>query len=125
MSLVDKIQELIEFEVQKRINQYAQVVSRRHDISLKLLLEDIKGVSGINPGQCMGLTAKKQQCRMSGPHDGYCMRHHNQKKITTIVSPSMYNKHVGHTLTESMFLQGCPACEKSKSIPKPNLLIEL
>jgi Family of unknown function (DUF5763) len=125
MSLVDKIQELIESEVQKRISQYAQVISKRHDISLKLLLEDAKNVTTVNTGQCMGLTAKKQQCRMSGPHDGYCMRHHNQRKLTPVATPNTVNKHVGHTLTECIFLSGCPACEKTKSMSRPNLLIEL
>ena len=41
MSLLEKLQELVEAEVQKQIMKYAQIISKKHDISLKLLLQDI------------------------------------------------------------------------------------
>ena len=136
MSLLEKLQELIEVEVQKQISRYAQIISKKHDISLKLLLQDIPK-SGIEEqeveieiepgkkGQCLGVTATKKRCKFSGKHGGYCSRHQDQKKVIKKVESNcdFTTKHVGHTITDCLFLAGCPACEKTKG-SRQNLLIE-
>ena len=130
MSLLEKLQELVEAEVQKQLNKYAQIISKKHDISLKLLLQDIpsKIVTEDEPltvGQCHGITTAKKQCKFNGKHGGYCMRHQDQKKvIRRIVSTDEVNPHIGHTMKECMFLVGCPACEKSRG-SRQNLLIDI
>jgi hypothetical protein len=96
---IEKIHALIQEEVRIQINKYARVISKRHDISLKLLLQDLEGIltetegSDVpKTGQCLGLTAKGTQCKSSGKNQGYCVRHKDQKKeiikvpsVTTLV----------------------------------------
>jgi len=131
MSLLEKIQQLVDAEVQRQIMKYAQVISKKHDISLKLLLQDIPSTvdteEGSKTGQCMGVTAKKTQCKSSGKNGGYCMRHIDQKKSTNnrvLETESMKSPHVGHTMKECLFLAGCPACERSRGSHQ-NLLIDI
>jgi hypothetical protein len=124
-TLLDKLQNLIEEEVRIQINRYAQIISKRHDISLKLLLRDMELLhsSPEVSARCLGITGKKTQCLSSGKYDGYCSRHVIQRKVPVVISvvpPGV--AHVGHTLTESLFLAGCPACEKLRE--KPKLMIE-
>jgi len=135
MSLVEKLQELIESEVQKQLSRYAQIISKKHDISLKLLLQDIpkysestedqEEVDTAPKGQCLGITASKKRCKFSGKHGGYCSRHKDQKKVIKRVDTNcdFTSKHIGHTITDCLFLEGCPACEKAKG-SRQNLLIE-
>jgi hypothetical protein len=137
MSLVEKLQELIEAEVQKQISRYAQIISKKHDISLKLLLQDIPKFGSeeqeveidIEPGkkgQCLGVTATKKRCKFAGKHGGYCSRHQDQKKVVKKVESNcdFTSKHIGHTIKDCLFLAGCPACEKAKG-SRQNLLIEI
>jgi hypothetical protein len=132
MSLLEKLQELVESEVKKELMRYAQVISKKHDISLKLLLQDIHtkedGVSKTTGGgQCLGVTAKKTQCTFSGKNGGYCTKHISQKKAVKVVDTVVEtekNLHIGHTMKECMFLAGCPACEKTKQRTQ-NLLIDI
>jgi len=135
MSVLEKLRELIDSEVQKQISRYAQIISKKHDISLKLLLQDIPKLGSedqeeveIEPGkkgQCLGITASKKRCKFSGKHSGYCSRHQDQKKVIKKVESNcdFTTKHVGHTITDCLFLAGCPACEKTKG-SRQNLLIE-
>lgn len=132
MSLLEKIQELVDSEVKRQIMKYAQVISKKHDISLKLLLQDIPSTAdtedGTKTGQCMGITAKKTQCKSSGKNGGYCMRHIDQKKKTVRVvdtgTETLKSPHIGHTMKECLFLPGCPACERSRGSSQ-NLLIDI
>lgn len=59
MTLQERIAELVEEEVRFRVNKFAHVISKRHDISLKLLLRDVDLVfdSSCSPStsnQCKG-----------------------------------------------------------------------
>jgi hypothetical protein len=130
MSLLEKLQALVDAEVQRQIMKYAQVISKKHDISLKLLLQDIPNTvdtgNSSNTGQCMGITSKKTQCKSSGKNGGYCMRHVDQKKKAPIRvdSEPMKSPHIGHTMKDCLFLAGCPACERSRGSSQ-NLLIDI
>jgi hypothetical protein len=123
-TLLDKIQILIEEEVRIQVNRYAQIISKRHDISLKLLLRDIEllQTSPEVSKRCLGITGKKTQCLAAGKYDGYCSRHVIQRKVPVPVVASGVI-HVGHTIQESLFLAGCPACERSRDQKK--LMIEI
>jgi hypothetical protein len=140
-TLLEKLQELVQQEVQKQVqkqlNRYAEIISKKHDISLKLLIQDIPSkynqteedseIEECTSGQCMGITAKKKRCAFAGKHGGYCARHKSQKKavVKKVDSSSdVVNQHVGHKITECMYLVGCPACEKSRG-SRQNLLIEI
>ena len=114
--LLEKIQGLIEEEVRIQINRYAQIISKRHDISLKLLLRDIELLSSTKEvsTRCLGITGKRTQCLSIGKYDGYCSRHVIQRKVPVIVVPTVMDTVVVPTLQESF------AVEK----PKPKLMIE-
>jgi hypothetical protein len=59
-ALLEKIQNLIEEEVRVQINRYAQIISKRHDISLRLLLHDMENLN-TSPEvstRCLGITGK-------------------------------------------------------------------
>jgi len=194
-ALLEKIQNLIEEEVRVQINRYAQIISKRHDISLRLLLHDMENLNTSSEvsTRCLGITGKlegpkvpqveyfvcfsitsgfanplaslirhlvsftgkKTQCLaagkslgapplvrifcfnslvsqvahsrfarsplglLAGKYDGYCSRHVIQRKVPIIVPQTPTGiAHVGHTLRESLFLPGCPACEKTREKPK-------
>jgi len=136
-NLLEKIQGLIDSEVHQKLMQYARLISKKHDISLKLLLQDIsslneeEAVEAVkSSSQCQGVTAKGTQCKVSGKNAGYCARHTDQMKKKSPSSSSQQqqpvekNVHVGHTMKECMFLAGCPACEKSRKPLVQNLLID-
>jgi hypothetical protein len=114
--LLEKIQGLIEEEVRIQINRYAQIISKRHDISLKLLLRDIELLTSTKEvsTRCLGITGKRTQCLAMGKYDGYCSRHVIQRKVPVVVVPPVTNTSVP-TLQESF------AIEK----PKPKLMIEI
>lgn len=132
MSLIEKIQELIDSEVKTQLMKYAQVISKKHDISLKLLLQDIHSHGELcldapaKKCQCLGITAKKTQCTFLARHHGYCTKHMSQRKIVhkEVDEVVEKNPHVGHTMKDCMFLAGCPACEKARK-PFQNLLIDI
>jgi hypothetical protein len=134
--LLSKLKDLVNEQVQIHLSHFAQIVSKRHDISLKLLLQDIQSFqSGTSEtidldapkktGQCLGLTKTGTRCKFLGKQGGYCTKHVDQKKKVPVpVSSREEIVHVGHTLQEKMFLKGCPACEKMKKNSTQNLLID-
>jgi hypothetical protein len=139
--LLEKLKDLVNEEVQIQLSHFAQIVSKRHDISLKLLLQDIQSFQNgtldtidleapKKSGQCLGLTKTGNQCKFLGKKGGYCTKHVDQKKkvlvpvATVAETPREEVVHVGHTLQEKMFLKGCPACENMKKKSTQNLLID-
>lgn len=134
--LLQQLKNLVNEEIQKQLTQFAQIVSKRHDISLKLLIEDLQSFQNGDSvpdedeapkcGQCMGITNAKKRCTFGGKYNGYCYRHKTQrKKVPEITEAVEVTQHIGHTLKEKMFLAGCPACEKMKKSSRQNLLIEI
>jgi hypothetical protein len=119
---IEKIHALIQEEVRIQINKYARVISKRHDISLKLLLHDLESILSESEnqevpkvGQCLGLTAKGTQCKSSGKNQGYCARHKDQKK-EIIKVPSVSTLVSTVTLKESL--------EMDKAREKAPLMIQ-
>jgi hypothetical protein len=95
MSLSQQIEDLIEQEVSRRVNEslskYADMISKSYKIPLSLLLRDIpEGVSDISSTTCLGLRAGNKRCKMNGKYDGYCRHHfmHHQKTQPIKIGPA-------------------------------------
>jgi hypothetical protein len=114
MSLSQQIEDLIEQEVSRRVNEalskYADMISKSYKIPLSLLLRDIpEGVSEISSTTCLGLRAGNKRCKMSGKYDGYCRHHFMQHQKTQPVK--IHHGEVQHTHgIPPLFQDGCPAC---------------
>ena len=136
-----QIQEIIDVEIQKNLNEkmtkYIEYISKRYDISLKLLLNDLENLENlsstypkeVSDGKCKGITSRGKRCPFGAQLNGYCAKHVNQKPVhrPTVQTkvPTNSIEHT-HSFSECLFKVGCPACEKSKRVSsKENLLIDL
>ena len=133
---IAQIANVVEQEIQKQVNKkiakFVEYIAKRHDVSLKLLLEDLGNIDNLEiPGpplrdnQCIGVRSSgvrcKARCWKGG--NGYCKWHMDQKKPSLPVrSPSTTRLAVEHTHTlPPLYMAGCPACERSSS----KLLIDM
>jgi hypothetical protein len=122
MSLSQQIEDLIEQEVSRRVNEalskYADMISKSYKIPLSLLLRDIpEGVSEISTTTtCLGVRAGNKRCKMNGKYEGYCRHHFMQHQKTQPVK--IHHGEVQHTHgIPPLFQDGCPACI-AKAPPK-------
>jgi len=142
---LSQISDIIEIEIQKALNEkltkYAEYVSSRYDISLRLLMHDLENLDnlvlqsprnsmGLNDGKCKGIKTNGKRCTFAPKSHGYCTRHIDQRKIErpTVPPPTTTSVTIthNHSFSECLFKVGCPACEKSKRpSSKENLLIDL
>lgn len=141
-SVLQKITDLVKDEIQKGVNEkltkYAEYVSRRYDISLNILLDDMRNLDILeipkvdhgdcDNGQCLGTKAGGKRCKLKGKYNGYCRWHKQQKPhrvpsrtFTGEIEPEL--KHT-HTLPP-LFKAGCPACERTKNTTQQQLLIDI
>jgi hypothetical protein len=131
MSLAEKIEDLIEEEVKKRVQEalsnYADMISKSYKIPLSLLLRDIPNVTPIElPNSsltttCLGLRAGNKRCKMNGKYEGYCRHHFTQKQ--KIQPVKIITGEVRHTHGfPPMYQEGCPACTKIPQEPKKPLI---
>jgi len=120
-------------QVEAKLTKYAEYISKRHDISLRLLIEDIRNMNeepqksseSISGNQCIGICSSGRRCKRSGGKTGYCPNHISQKKpvIKTTSIENLCRPVVRHTHSlPPLFLAGCPACERAGS---GKLLIEM
>jgi len=114
-SVLKAIQDEITNQVNAKLSKYIEQVSKRHGISLKLLLEDVAVLKDMNDVQCKGVVKGGKRCKRHGTHDGYCGWHRNQKKEVRTVPPEVVEGVVKHThpVGKPLFLKGCPACERN------------
>ena len=125
-----QISQVVEQEIQKqvtqKINKFVEYIARRHDVSLRLLLEDLGNIDSLEiPGpplrdnQCIGVRTNGNRCKMRcwKGGNGYCKWHLDQKKPSLPVrSPSSTRLTIEHTHTlPPLFMAGCPACERKGS----------
>jgi hypothetical protein len=77
MSLPDKISQLIEDEMVHRMNsvmnEYVEIISKKHGIALELLLRDIP--PKYSGSLCKGMRSSGQRCLFRSVKDGYCRYH--------------------------------------------------
>ena len=116
MSLHEKIAELIDEEVDQRLvgmmNEYIEIISKKHGISMDLLLRDIpKTFSGTI-------------CKGTKRNDGKRCTFRRSKMVTVDITPCSEGSHTlplirsnSHTHgPEKGFVHGCPGCELSKEL---------
>ena len=122
MSLIEKISDLVDSEVNERLNilfsDYANIISKKHQIGLDLLLKDIPSV--VVPSLCRGTRKDGQRCTYSSFENGYCKYHSKQgERLRNKVGPSIQIQHTHGS--ERYYDPSCPACQRSSN----NELIEL
>lgn len=116
MSLHEKLAELFEEEVNQRLvsmmNEYVVIISKKHGISMDLLLKDIpETFSGTI---CKGTKNDGRRCTFRGTTEGYCKHHAAQIKRLKPMSISRTNSH-NHS-PDRGYVQGCPGCEFSNEL---------
>ena len=134
---MDKIEQLIEEEVTRRLNEkltnFVQYVSSTYEISLKILLRDVANLertcvecepsTSQQSRNCIGITAKGTRCTRNAKNGDYCGHHKGQmpkiKKKVLVSPPSNMKRHT-HDMS-TLFMKGCPACDSSNH----KLLIEI
>jgi len=133
--VVAQVFKAVEDELTKQVNykmsKFADLISKRHGIPLKLLLEDMRTTNAMNSCSsehdvCMGIVKGGTRCKRRGIHDGFCGWHLNQNKTTQIEPPTHTPvvEKITHThpVGKPLFLVGCPACARQQQ-PQEKLLI--
>ena len=131
-SLSDKIEDLIEQEVKKQVQEalsnYADMISKSYKIPLSLLLRDIPNVvpsttsnTEVAPTTCLGLRAGNKRCKMNGKYEGYCRHHFVQKQKTQPITIQQGEVKHNHGFPP-MYQEGCPACIHKPAEPKKSLI---
>jgi len=116
-----QIMSIIENEVNRRVSDrlsnVVQHVSRTYRLPYDKLMKDVASLEDTRTDQCLGLVQSGKRCTRHARIDGYCKGHVHQKPL--IVMRPLEPDEVGpvhtHTLPP-MFLAGCPACERFKSV---------
>lgn len=136
MGVSDALVALLEQEINKQVNakitKYIEYVSRRYDVSLKLLLRDLECIDNlptvsepVSECQCIGMRSGNKRCKLRGQFGGYCRWHQDQKKrkepVSTLCQPVVEHNHS----IPPLFSAECPACQKTSSTPQKKLLIEM
>jgi hypothetical protein len=131
-NVIAQIFQAVDQEIKKQVNQqvtkYAEIISRRHDIPIKLLFEDIQNLDSVScedsGQQCAGKRSNGKRCKMKAGADGYCRWHGDQNRKILRPPPPPTTQIIKHTHTlPPMFLAGCPACERNTTEKK--LLIDI
>lgn len=116
MSFLDKISKLLDDEVEERTNaalsEYAIIISKKHGISLDILLKDIP--ASYTSTICKGTKANGTRCTFRALECGYC-RHHKAQG-DRLRQRTMSNSSLHTHGPEQMFVRGCPGCESSKEL---------
>ena len=130
-SLSERIEDLIEQEVKKQVQEalsnYADMISKSYKIPLSLLLRDIPNVvprdtpSAESSTACLGLRSGNKRCKMNGKYEGYCRHHFTQKQKTQPVAITQGEVRHNHGFPP-MYQEGCPACAPRPVEPKKPLI---
>lgn len=111
MSLYEKITKLVDEEVEHRLNsilnEYAEILSKKHGISLEILLKDLPDT--YTSTTCKGTKTNGQRCTFKGIYGGYCSRHAAQGARLN------HNKSISSTSLhthgpEKVYDPNCPGC---------------
>ena len=104
------ITEFVEDEVQTKLTQTLENISKKHQIPLEILLHDIPGLS--DEQRCRGHKAKGVRCTFKAVHNGYCKFHEHQGRdleSRRLTDPNQHNHRPGE-----WNVPGCPACERGR-----------
>tara|TARA_R110001606_G_scaffold366441_2_gene521625 strand:+ start:3842 stop:4267 length:426 start_codon:yes stop_codon:yes gene_type:complete len=92
----------------EKLNQTLENISKKHQISLELLLRDIPKIEGVD--RCRGIKPGGVRCSFKAGENGYCKFHQRQsEKVQPRCLPSLQLHNHG---SEKMFVRGCPGCEQ-------------
>jgi hypothetical protein len=116
MSRYEKIDDLIDEEVNQRLvammNEYVDIISKKHAISKDLLLKDIpETFSGMI---CKGTKTDGRRCTFKGIHSGYCRHHATQ--VGRLKRTSLTRSHSHNHGPEMMYVKNCPGCAFSNEL---------
>jgi hypothetical protein len=118
LSVVQKIEAIINDEVARKLAGYLTHISRTYDISLNVLVQDLERSTASTSNKCLGKTGKGTQCTRAGKYNGYCKLH----EVTPTVSRPVIST-VGHNHgIPPLYRADCPACNANKVTEK--LLID-
>ena len=124
MSMYEKIMEIFDDELNERLvammNEYVEIISKKHGIALDLLLKDIpKTFSGTI---CKGTKKNDgRRCTFRAGRDGYCRHHLTQANRLKHIS--IHRSHSHTHGPEQGFVEGCQGCVISKEIIDLNTMI--
>jgi len=117
MSLYEKITKLVDEELEHRVNsilnEYAETLSKKHGISLDILLKDLPDT--YTSTTCKGTKSNGHRCTFKGTYGGYC-RHHAAQGARINCNKSLSSSSLHNHPPDQMFVQGCPACECSNEL---------
>ena len=136
-TIEEKIEKEIDKQVEVRVTKFVEYVSTTYDISLKILLRDLRNIDELDSpkkttknGYCLGLTAKGERCKFKAKNKGYCGRHQDQiPKKPKVRKPKKEQEiEMQEVLRHNhnvppIFDPQCPACNLTKT--PENVLIEL
>lgn len=111
---------VIETEVNRRVSErlsnVVQHVAKTYRLPFEALMRDVASLE-VKTDQCLGLVGKGTRCTRHARIDGYCKTHQDQKPRIVMRPVEAAPQGLAHTHTlPPMFLAGCPACEKVKSV---------
>jgi hypothetical protein len=131
MSLAEQIEDLVDQEVNKRVQEalsnYADMISKSYKIPLSLLLRDIPNIKSNMPSvdisatTCLGLRSGNKRCKMNGKYEGYCRHHFTQKQKAQPIKIIQGEIKHNHGFPP-MYQEGCPACVQKAPEPKKPLI---
>ena len=143
MALLQALTQLFEEEMEKKMNEkltkYVEYISKTYDISLKLLLNDLKNVDALSaeaektqsqqkpakPGHCNGICVNGKICTKKGrAPTGFCKMHANQVREKPAAMQIMVKSTEHNHPFPPLFSKNCPACAK-KNKSMENLLIDI
>lgn len=113
---MEKIQEVFEEEVnlrvERRLTGYVEYISKTYNISLELLLKDLKNMKHqeVIVPQCIALNGKGKRCKFNAKSDGYC-GHHSKK--CQPCRPQIEEVKHNHSMPP-FTSDNCPACKQFK-----------
>lgn len=116
--MMDKIEQLIEEEVNRRVNQemseYIKLLSTKLHIPMEIMMKSLNTPTQTRAHSgCKGVKPNGQRCSRSGKNGGYCGHHVAQKEKNASSVRVMASS--GHTHSvPPLYMEGCPECEKNK-----------
>ena len=110
MSRYEKLVKLFDEEVDEQrtlaLNDYAEVISKKHAIPLELFLKDIP--KSCTSTICRGTKSSGDRCTFRGVYNGYCRHHKAQGE--RICQRSLSSSSLHNHGPEQMFVRNCPGC---------------
>jgi hypothetical protein len=122
MDIKQRVSEMIELEVERRVkmqveevtrqmneklNAYIQNISATHGINIQLLLRDVPTLAEDND-MCRGLKKDGTRCTRIGKFHGFCQIHLYQREHCQPVEMRRSSSHIhDHTI---LYQHDCPAC---------------